>query len=138
MYLHADEPWGDEPDRDEPSNEAVPFAGDRGPAPVPLAIAGAVIALALQFLGLFLLAWGMAPTSVGCGTGRAAGMVLAQIPVALLPLLLIGSAGRSMLDEAGAPRDRRRSFLMTFGALYALGSVPLFAAAALFGSCFDF
>ena len=42
------------------------------------------------------------------------------------------------MREAQESQLRRRSYVLTFGAIYVLGSIPLFASAALLGSCFDF
>jgi hypothetical protein len=60
------------------------------------------------------------------------------VPIALVPAFFVGGVGYTMLAEGGASKVRRRSYLAIFGALYALGSIPLFASAALLGSCFDF
>jgi hypothetical protein len=43
-----------------------------------------------------------------------------------------------IMREARESQLRRRSYLLTFGAIYLLGSLPLLALAPLFGSCFDF
>lgn len=112
--------------------------GTRKFPPVPLAVVGAFLALFAEFFGLFLLAWGMAPTSIGCGAPRAISMSLAQIPIFLVIGVAFSWAGAGIMRDARESQLRRRSFLVTFGVIYLLGSIPLFALAALFGSCFDF
>lgn len=107
-------------------------------APVPLGIFSAFIALAAEFFGLFLLAWGMAPTSIGCSAGRAASMTGVQLVIALSIFGVISAVGIGIMRDARESQLRRRSYVLTFGAIYVLGSLPLLAAAALFGSCFDF
>lgn len=125
----------EQPDRPE---AALPSARTgRNFTPVPLGIVGGFMALAAEFFGLFLLAWGMAPTSIGCGAGRAFSMTAAMIPIALLIFIGFTWAGLGMMREARQSQLRKRSFLVTFGAIYLIGSIPLFVAAGLFGSCFD-
>lgn len=126
----------DETPEQHDSPEAPLHAG-RGFTPVPLGIVGGFMALAAEFFGLFLLAWGMAPTSIGCGAGRAFSMTAAMIPIAGLIFVGFTWAGLGMMREARQSQLRKRSFLVTFGAIYLLGSIPLFVAAGLFGSCFD-
>lgn len=133
MYRHADENWNDEPEAQLPHE---PFRWK--PTPVPLAVLAAFFSLGAEFFGMFLLGWAVAPTSIGCGAGRAATMVAAQIPIALVPAVFVGGVGYTILAEGGASQHRRRSYLMIFGVLTALGSIPLFVAAGLLGSCFDF
>lgn len=132
MYRHANDPF-------EPEQEAeLPGSGSRHFAPVPLGFFGAVIALAAEFFGLFLLAWGMAPTSNGCGAGRAAAMTGSMLVIGGAIYLAFVAIGIGIMREAREPGLRRRSFILTFTAIYALGSLPLLALAPLFGSCFDF
>jgi hypothetical protein len=124
----------------ESSEASLPEAkaGSRKFAPVPLGLFSAVIGLAAEFFGLFLLAWGMAPTSIGCGAGRAASMTGVQLVIAISIFGAITAVGLGIMRDARESQLRRRSYVLTFGAIYLLGSIPLFAAAALFGSCFDF
>lgn len=133
MYRLSDKP----PERPEsPLPDARP-AG-RKFAPVPLGVFSGFLGLAAQFFGMFLLAWGMAPTSIGCGPGRAASMTAVQLLIALSIFGAISAVGLGIMRDASESQLRRRSYLLTFGAIYLLGSIPLFAAAALLGSCFDF
>lgn len=139
MYRHADEHWRDEPEDVQPPEVPLQGEGKRWkPTPVPLALIAACFAVGTQFFGLFLLAWGVAPTSAGCGPGRAATMVGMQLPISASVGFLIGGVGYVMLAEAGATQLRRRSYLLIFGALYLLGTIPMLVSAGLFGSCFDF
>lgn len=132
MYRHADEPF-------EPQNEAeLPGSGRRHFAPVPLGFLGAFIALAAEFFGLFLLAWGMAPTSIGCGAGRAATMGVSQLAIAGAIYLAFVGIGLGIMREARESDHRRRWFVITFTTAFMIGSLPLLAMAPLFGSCFDF
>lgn len=131
MFRQADEPH-DSADHVE-LNE-----GTRKFAPVPLGIFSAFLGLAAEFFGLFLLAWGMAPTSIGCGPGRAASMTGVQLLIALGIFGAISAVGIGIMRDARESQLRRRSYVLTFAAIYVLGSLPLLAAAALFGSCFDF
>jgi uncharacterized membrane protein len=128
----------DEPPRQPSSPSPGGHDGQRKFSPVPLGIISALIALAAEFFGLFLLAWGMAPTSIGCGAGRAASMTGVQLVIALGVFAAVSAVGAGIMREAQEPQVRRRSYLLTFGAIYLPGSVPLIAIAALFGSCFNF
>jgi hypothetical protein len=133
MYRLSDQP----PEQPE---SALPDAQARGRkfAPVPLGLFSAVLGLGAQFFGMFLMAWGMAPTSIGCGPGRAASMTGVLLLIALGIFGAISAVGLGIMRDAREPQVRRRSYLLTFGSVYLLGSIPLFAAAALLGSCFDF
>ncbi|MGH2958846.1 MAG: hypothetical protein ACRDKE_04530 [Solirubrobacterales bacterium] len=133
MYRLSDQP----PERPE---SALPDSRPTGRkfAPVPLGIFSGMLALGAEFFGLFLMAWGMAPTSIGCSPGRAASMIGVQLAIALAIFAAISFVGLGIMRDAQESQVRRRSFLLTFGAIYMLGSIPLFAAAALLGSCFDF
>ncbi|MBJ7355146.1 MAG: hypothetical protein JHC98_09990 [Thermoleophilaceae bacterium] len=131
MYRQADEP------HDSSEHVELP-QGSRKFAPVPLGIFSGLIGLATEFFGLFLLAWGMAPTSIGCGVGRAASMTGAQLVIALGIFGAFAAVGIGIMREAHESQLRRRSYVLTFAAVYVLGSIPLIATAALFGSCFDF
>jgi hypothetical protein len=112
--------------------------GRRKFAPVPLGIFSGILALGVEFFGLFLLAWGMAPTSIGCGAGRAASMTGAMLVISGALFAVIAAIGIGIMREARESQLRRRSYVLTFGAIYLLGSLPLLALAPLFGSCFDF
>ena len=137
MYRHADEHWR-EPEENQPPEVPLQGEGRRWkPTPVPLALIAACFAVGTQFFSLFLLAWGVAPTSEGCGTERAITMVGAHLPIAACVGFLVGSVGYVMIAEAGASQLRRRSYLLVFGGLYLLGTIPLLVIAGLFGSCFD-
>jgi hypothetical protein len=92
----------------------------------------------MEFFGLFLLAWGMAPTSIGCGPGRAASMTGVMLVISLSIFGVIAAVGMGIMREARESQLRRRSYLLTYGVIYLLGSLPLLALAPLFGSCFDF
>lgn len=133
MYRLSDQP----PERPE---SALPDARPSGRkfAPVPLGIVSGFLGLGAQFFAMFLMAWGMAPTSIGCGSGRAASMVGVQLAIAAGIFAAISFVGIGIMRDARESNVRRRSYLLTFGAIYVLGSIPLFAAAALLGSCFDF
>lgn len=130
----------DLPNRDD-ENAAAPSGqqhGYRSFAPVPLGVFAGLLALFASFFGLFLLAWGMAPTSIGCGAERAVSMVAAFTPIALLVYGAVSWAGIGIMRDSRQSQLRRRSFVITSGVIYAVGVIPLFAMAALFGSCFDF
>lgn len=133
MYRFTDKP----PEQPE---SPLPGAGPgrRKFAPVPLGIFSGFLGLSAQFFGMFLMAWGMAPTSTGCGPERAASMVGVQLAIAAAIFAAISFVGLGIMRDARESNMRRRSYLLTFGAIYVLGSIPLFAAAALLGSCFDF
>jgi hypothetical protein len=133
MYRLSDQP----PERPE---SALPSARPSGRkfAPVPLGVFSGFLGLGAQFFGMFLMAWGMAPTSIGCGPGRAASMIGVQLAIAVAIFGFISFVGLGIMRDAKESNLRRRSYLLTFGAIYVLGSIPLFAAAALLGSCFDF
>lgn len=133
MFRYADEPF-------EPEHEAeLPGRHSRRRfAPVPLGFFGALIALAAEFFGLFLLAWGMAPTSIGCGAGRAAGMGGAMLLIGGAIYLAFIGAGIGIMREARESGLRTRSFVATFTATFLIGSLPILALAPLFGSCFSF
>jgi hypothetical protein len=133
MYRFSDKP----PEQPE---SALPDARPSGRkfAPVPLGIFSGFLGLSAQFFGMFLMAWGMAPTSIGCGPERAASMVGVQLAIAVGIFAAISFVGLGIMRDARESSARRRSYLLTFGAIYVLGSIPLFAAAALLGSCFDF
>ena len=133
MYRPSDEP----PEQPESALPSSRSSGRRF-APVPLGIFSGVLALVAEFFGLFLLAWGMAPTSIGCGAGRAASMVGVQLLIATGIFAAISAVGIGIMRDAQESQLRRRSYVLTFGAIYILGSIPLFASAALLGSCFDF
>lgn len=131
MYRQADRP-------SEPSDHAELPSGTRKFAPVPLGVFSAFLGLCAQFFGMFLMAWGMAPTSIGCGPGRAASMTGVQLAIAVGIFAAISFVGIGIMRDAQESQVRRRSYLLTFGGIYLLGSIPLFAAAALLGSCFNF
>jgi hypothetical protein len=133
MYRHADEP----PQRPE---AALPHARPerRKFAPVPLGVASAFIALGFEFLGLWALALAISPTSIGCGAPRAFSMTGGMVVVSLGVFGAMSAVGMGIMRDARESQLRRRSYLITFTAFYVLGSIPLFVAAALFGSCFDF
>lgn len=135
MFRHAD----DLPERpDPPDPEPSAHRTRRRFTPVPLAIVAAVLALWAEFFGMFLLGWGMAPTSVGCGTGRALSMTGAMVPIALGIYVAFTWAGLGLMGDAGETQRRRRSFLGIFTIAFVVGSAAIFAMAALLGSCFDF
>jgi hypothetical protein len=132
MYRHIEDPF-------ENDHEAeLPGSGRRHFAPVPLGIVGGLIALAAEFFALFLLAWGMAPTSVGCGAGRAFAMSGSMLAIGVGIYVIVAGVGIGIMGDARETESRRRAFLITFTAMYVLGSLPLLALAPLFGSCFDF
>ncbi len=133
MYRLSDHP-PDKPDSVRP--DAYPTG--RKFAPVPLGIFSAFLGLSAQFFGMFLMAWGMAPTSIGCGPERAVSMTGVQLAIAAVIFGAISFVGLGIMRDAHESSLRRRSYLLTFGIIYVLGSIPLFAAAALLGSCFDF
>lgn len=136
MYRPSD----DRPDRDD-EDVVAPLEqphGYRSFAPVPLGVFAGMLALFAAFFGLFLLGWGMAPTSIGCGTGRSISMVAAFTPIALAVYVAVSWAGIGILRDSRQPQLRVRSFVITSGVIYALGLIPLFTMAALLGSCFDF
>ncbi|MGK2877903.1 MAG: hypothetical protein ACSLFF_04940 [Solirubrobacterales bacterium] len=133
MYRASDEP----PEQPESALPDPRLSGRRF-APVPLGIFSGMLALVAEFFGLFLLAWGMSPTSIGCGTGRAASMVGVQLAIALGIFAAVSAVGIGIMREARESQLRRRSYVLTFAAIYVLGSIPLFVSAALLGSCFDF
>lgn len=135
MFRHAED-LPEQPDPSEPERHA--HVNRRRFAPVPLAFVAAFLALWAEFFGMFLLGWGMSPTSVGCGTGRAVSMTAAMVPIALGIYMAFTWAGLGLMGEARESLHRRRSFLAIFSILFALGSVVIFAMAALLGSCFDF
>jgi hypothetical protein len=133
MYRLSDE---------QPNQPEAPLPGShqrrRKFAPVPLGFFSGFLALFAEFFGLFLLAWGMAPTSIGCGAGRAASMTGAMLVISAVIFTVVASVGIGIMREARESQLRRRSYVLTFGAIYVLGSLPLLALAPLFGSCFDF
>jgi hypothetical protein len=133
MFRQADEPH-------EPSDhvELPQGEGTRKFAPVPLGIFSGFLALAAEFFGLFLLAWGMAPTSIGCGAGRAVSMTGAMLVISASIFTVICAIGIGIMREAREPQLRQRSYVLTFAVVYVLGSLPLLALAPLFGSCFNF
>lgn len=136
MYRSSD----DLPDRED-AGDAAPSAephGSRSYSPVPLGVFAGLLALFGAFFGLFLLAWGMAPTSIGCGAERSVSMVAAFTPIALLVYGAVSWAGIGIMRDSRQPQLRLRSFVITSGVIYAVGVVPLYAMAALLGSCFDF
>lgn len=126
------------PERDHGDRANLSGNARRRLAPVPLGLFSGFLGLAAEFFGLFLLAWGMAPTSIGCGAGRAASMIGVQLAIAVGIFGAISAVGLGIMSDAQESQVRRRSYLLTSGAIYLLGSIPLLAAAALFGSCFDF
>lgn len=130
MYRHADEPFESEAE--------LPGSGRRHFAPVPLGFFGALIALAAEFFGLFLLAWGMAPTSIGCGATRAGTMAGSMLAIGAAIYFAFIGVGLGIMRDARESGLRRRAFVLTFSAAFLLGSLPLLALAPLFGSCFDF
>lgn len=133
-------PSDDLPDRAD-ENDLTPPArpqGRRSFAPVPLGVFAGLLALAGAFFGLFLLAWGMAPTSIGCGAERAISMSAAFTPIALVVYGAVSWAGIGIMRDSRQSMLRVRSFVITSGGIYALGLIPLYAMAALLGSCFDF
>ena len=132
MYRLSDEP-PDQPEASLPESHQ----GSRRFAPVPLGIFSGILGLGAEFFGLFLLAWGMAPTSIGCGAGRAASMSGVMLVISLSIFGVIAAVGTGIMREARESQLRRRSYVLTFGAVYLLGSLPLLALAPLFGSCFD-
>jgi uncharacterized membrane protein len=131
MYRQADEHF-------EPTDHAELPVGRRKFAPVPLGVFSAFLGLGAAFFGMFLLAWGMAPTSIGCSAGRAASMTGIQLAIVVGIFTVIAAVGLGIMREAQESQLRRRSYVLTFGVIYALGSIPLLASAALLGSCFDF
>jgi hypothetical protein len=132
MYRHADEPF-------EPEHEAeLPQPHGRRFAPVPLGLFGSLLALGAEFFGLFLIGWGLAPTSIGCGVNRAFGVSGAALALAGGIYVIFVGVGLGIMREARETDLRKRHFLVTFTACYAIGSLPLLAIAALMGSCFDF
>ncbi|MGH2907165.1 MAG: hypothetical protein ACRDKI_10415 [Solirubrobacterales bacterium] len=106
--------------------------------PVPLGITAGALALVADFFALFLLSWGVAPTSIGCGAARSVTMVIAFAAITATIFAIFAGVGLGLMREARAPQLRRRRFVATAGAIYAVGVIPLFAFAALVGSCFDF
>lgn len=132
MYRHSDDSFGPQHESELPSSDRRSFA------PVPLGFFGALIALGAEFFGLFLLAWGMAPTSVGCGAGRAAEVGGAMLAIGASIYFAFIAVGLGIMRDARESAVRRRSFVLTFSAVFLLGSLPLLALAPLFGSCFDF
>ncbi|MBI2690699.1 MAG: hypothetical protein HYX29_01950 [Solirubrobacterales bacterium] len=133
MYRLSDHP-PDQPDSARPGARPT----GRRFAPVPLGIFSGFLGLSAQFFGMFLMAWGMAPTSIGCGPERAVSMTGIQLAIAAVIFGAISFVGLGIMRDAQESSLRRRSYLLTFGAIYVLGSIPLFVAAALLGSCFDF
>jgi hypothetical protein len=133
MFRNADEP-PEQPDAALP--EARPER--RKYAPVPLGVVSAFIALGFEFLGLWAIALAISPTSIGCGAPRAFSMTGAMAAVSLVVFGAMSAIGMGIMRDARESQLRRRSYLVTFTAFYVLGSIPLFVAAALFGSCFDF
>jgi uncharacterized membrane protein YidH (DUF202 family) len=134
MYRESDA----RPDRPEPeSQERIDPQGRRF-APTPLGVFTGLLALMTDFFALFLLSWGVAPTSIGCGTSRSLTMVGATIALSIAIIGVFTAVGLSLMREARAPQLRRRSFLITATAIYVVGSIPLLAFAALVGSCFSF
>lgn len=133
MYRLSDHP----PERPESARPDTRRSG-RKFAPVPLGIFSGLLGLSAQFFGMFLMAWGMAPTSIGCGAERAVSMTGVQLAIAAAIFGFISFVGLGIMRDAQESSVRRRSYLLTFGAIYVLGSIPIFAAAALLGSCFDF
>lgn len=132
MYRHVNEPF------DSGQEAELPGSGRRHFAPVPLGFFGALLGLAAEFFGLFLLAWGVAPTSDGCGAGRAATMGVAQLAIGAAIYLAFVGVGVGIMREARESTYRKRAFVVTFTVTFLIGSLPLLAMAPLFGSCFDF
>src|SRR4029079_1984094 len=115
-----------------PHRPETPAPSGRKVAPVPLGVFAGLLALAGEFFGLFLLAWGMAPTSLGCGAERAISVSAALIPVSLAIWAGVTWAGMGLMRESRESQLRRRSFVIITTAIYVLGAIPLFRMAALF------
>src|SRR3954452_9524557 len=109
MYRHADEPH-------EPNDrvELPRGQGARKFAPVPLGLISSIIALSAEFFGLFLLAWGMAPTSIGCSATRAASMLGVQLAIAVEIFAVVSVVGLGIMRDARESQLRRLSFVLTF------------------------
>lgn len=131
MYRHADEPFEPEQPLDRQPRRGRDFSA------VPLAILTALIALAAEFFSIFLLGWGMAPTSAGCGVGRAAGVSAAALAISVVIFGLAAAVGAAALGESRSSSARPRTFILSFAAIYAVFSFPMLVFAALLGSCFD-
>ncbi|MFT4049408.1 MAG: hypothetical protein QM648_06155 [Solirubrobacterales bacterium] len=133
MYRHADEPF--EP---EDNNEReVPASGGRDFRALPLALAAAAVALAAESFAFFLLGWGMAPTSAGCGVGRVATISFAAVAISAAIYGLAAAAGSAALAESRAEVTRLKTFIIASAAIYIVFSIPMLAFTALLGSCFD-
>jgi uncharacterized membrane protein len=107
-------------------------------APVPVGIFTGLVALFVSFLGMFLLGWGVAPTSIGCGASRSVTMVVAMLAISVVVIGVFSAIGVSLMREARAPQRRVRSYLLTSLSIFTIGTLPLLAFSALLGSCFDF
>lgn len=132
MYRHIDDPFEPGAEHDADQRRGHNFGA------LPLAIFTALIALSLEFFAIFLLGWGMAPTSIGCGPGRAAAISLAGLGVSGAIFILGASVGVAALAESRSRSARPRTFMIALATIYAVGSIPMLVLAALLGSCFDF
>lgn len=131
MYRHADEPFEPEQPLDRQPRRGRDFSA------VPLAILTALIALAAEFFAIFLLGWGMAPTSIGCGVGRAAGISVAALAISVAIFGVTAAVGTAALGESRSRSASPRTFVLSLAAIYTVFSIPMLAFAALLGSCFD-
>jgi hypothetical protein len=130
-----------EPLPERPSDDAS-LPGDEGGArkfsPVPLGVFAGVAAVVINFMAMFFLGWALAPTSVGCGVTRAFTISGAMVAASLVIYSLTVGLGLSIMREAHESQLRRRSFVLITTTIFVLGAIPIFAMAALLGSCFDF
>jgi MFS family permease len=134
--MYRDSDAGPQKPDPEPELHAIP-AGRRF-APTPLGIVTGVLALAADFFAIFLLAWGVSPTSDGCGVSRSVTMLVAAAALSIAIIGVFAAVGLGLMREAREPQRRRRSYLATAAGIYAVGVIPLLAFAGLVGSCFDF
>ncbi len=132
MYRHLDDPFDSSAEHEAHQRPGRNFRA------LPLAVFTALIALSLEFFAIFLLGWGMAPTSVGCGPGRAAAISLAALAVSGAIFILAAGVGVAALADSRSAKARPRSFLIALATIYTVFSVPMLAFAALLGSCFNF
>lgn len=136
MYRESDQ-LPERPDHPEPEVQAHAPTG-RNFTPVPVGIFTGVVALIANFFSMFLLGWGVAPTSIGCGTSRSLTMVIALVAISVAIIGVFTAIGISLMREARAPQLRIRRYLFTSLTIFTIGTIPLLAFAALLGSCFDF
>jgi len=137
MYREPDprpEPTGDGAEHEQRAHEP----GRRHFAPAPLGIFTGLVALFANFFAMFLLGWGVAPTSIGCGATRSLEMVVGMLAISVAIIGVFTAIGVGLMREARAPQLRIRAYVMTSLTLFTIGTMPLVAFSALLGSCFDF